>query len=289
MKKFLKILLCGVLAVAFSLTLVACAPQDDNSGKKTGLLYKKVNDTYVVYDYVDDGSGVTGLNISNALRADVDNVTIKAGAFENNNTLKSIELGDKVSKIEAGAFRKMTALETLELTFVGYTAKSDAYFKESKDDVDKAVDSQRCIAHLFSSEEYAGGVPTTVNYGSGSVRVYIPETLKKIVVNPSASYSIPMYAFNGFILENIELKGAIDAIGEYAFGDCKKIASISIPDSVQTIYANAFNGAIKLKTITFGTNSLLVKVGDYAFKNTKLISSTLPNGVQLGNGVFDKD
>mgnify|MGYP002509619454 CR=1 FL=1 len=290
MKKFLKIMICALLVLATVSTMLACSNNNSPTVKATGLQYKKIGENYFVYDYVDDGTGITEINVSELLKDGVDNVTIKSGAFENNDTLTKIVLGDKVAKIEAGAFKNMKKLEVLELSFVGATAVSDAFIGETtRENPDKSVDSARTIAHLFGTEEYEGGVPSTINYGGGTTKVYVPATLDTIIVNATSEYTIPMYAFNGSLIENIIITGNVDGIGEYAFANCKKIASINIPSSVKNIYKNAFDGAINLKTCTFGDNTALVKVYDYAFRNTRLDSSIIPSGVEQGDGVFDKD
>ena len=61
MNKFLKSIIVLMLALLVGLTAVACS---DNGGKaegKKGLLYKKINGVYTIYDYVDEGEGKTTL------------------------------------------------------------------------------------------------------------------------------------------------------------------------------------------------------------------------------------
>ncbi len=53
-------------------------------------------------------------------------------------------------------------------------------------------------------------------------------------------------------------------IGNYAFGECTSLKTISIPDSVITIEGNAFNRS-GLNTVVFGENSKVNSIGEYAF------------------------
>ena len=45
--------------------------------------------------------------------------------------------------------------------------------------------------------------------------------------------------------------GSVTSIGEYAFYDCRNLASITIPDSVTSIGDDAFSYCFNLTSITF--------------------------------------
>ena len=117
MKKVLKTLLVSLLAVCMVFPIAAC-DNTSNSANEPGLKYKKIHGVYTIYDYVQE-EGVTTLDLGAKLPDDVTGVRIKKGAFEGNSTLKEIIVSDKVASIDAGAFQKMGALESLELPFIG--------------------------------------------------------------------------------------------------------------------------------------------------------------------------
>lgn len=271
MKKVLKILLIAVLALSCGLSAMACTNDNSEGSTKTGLLYKKVDGVYEVYKYKDDGKGVTELTIE--IEGVTEGIRIKKNAFKDNANLKKIVVSSSVSEIQAGAFANMQALETLELPFVGRYANADAYYKQTgsvNGEEKKAVDSERTIAHLFGTEEYAKGTTVTVKYGANTVTCYMPATLNKVVINAGDGYSIPMYAFNGAKnINTVVLNGKIDEIGESAFAD-SGIKEIAIPQTVTTIYKNAFaNSSIKQVKLGDGAQ-IALKEG--AFSGCKSLS-----------------
>ena len=66
------------------------------------------------------------------------------------------------------------------------------------------------------------------------------------------------------------------------------LKTITIPASVQEIGASAFASMTVLTTVTFAENSMLVSIGDAAFKScTKLTAIDIPDGVdEMGTEVF---
>ena len=70
----------------------------------------------------------------------------------------------------------------------------------------------------------------------------------------------------------------ITTIGDYAFHNCDRFKSITIPDSVTTIGYSAFNGCSSLTSITIPDG--VTEIGGYAFsKCYSLTSVTIPDGV----------
>ena len=281
MKKVLKTLLVSLLAFCMIFPIAAC-DNTSNSANEPGLKYKKIHGVYTIYDYVQE-ENVTELDIGAKLPGDVTDVRIKKGAFEGNSVLKKIIVSDKITSIDAGAFQKMSALESLELPFIGKNANSDATIGETKKDHDKAVDSERTIAHIFGTEEYDAGVAITINYNvKDTVTCYVPLTFKEVIVNATSDYSIPMYAFNGAVnLNSIKLNGKIDQIGEYAFVGVKSLTAIEIPATVKTIRIGAFMECSKLATVTFASGTALDKVEKDVFKLTKVKDTALDGVITL--------
>lgn len=278
MKKFLNMIITVALVTIVALSMVACTNTTTNSSDKKGLLIKKIDGVYTVYDYVDDGSNLDTLDMGEIFAqkeiADED-VRIKKGAFDGNSTLKKIIVPANVVTIDAGAFRNMQKLETLEVPFIGLSSNADAYYRETGSAEGKATDAARTIAHFFGTESYDAGQAITINYGASTVTCFMPVTFANVIVNASGeldcreTYGIPMYAFNGATnLKSIELKGdKLGAIGVNAFGGCVALTKVEIPATVKTIYEDAFKGCAKLETVTIkGSN---VDIRDGAFEDTK--------------------
>ncbi len=78
----------------------------------------------------------------------------------------------------------------------------------------------------------------------------------------------------------------VTAIGSNAFYGCDGLASITLPDGLQSIGASAFEACGSLASITLPEG--LREIGDDAFWNcTDLTSLTLPKGLRsIGNGAF---
>lgn len=281
MKKALKTIIISILAICMIFPIVAC-DSSSASSKTPGLKYKKMNGVYTVYDYVQE-EGVTELDFSKAIPADVTDIRINKGVFAGNTKLTKIIVSDAVTEIKAGAFEKMGALVTLELPFVGRTALADTFVIESKKDENKSINAERTIAHLFGTEEYDAGVALTIKHNANeSTTCYVPYAFRKVVINATADYKVPMFAFSGAVnLDSIELKGKITDIGNNAFEGVKEITSITIPASVKTIGENAFTNCAKLKTVTIASSSALTTVKKGAFVGTAVNDTALDGAINL--------
>lgn len=306
MKAIKKLIIMALVCICTVMSAVACYTPDDKGGEK-GLLYKKINGVYTIYKYVDEGEGVTSLNIEEYLEDGVDNVRIKQGAFNGNDTLEEIIVPSTVTLIDEGAFQNMKSLQHLHVPFVGLTSYADTFVGETLDDPDaeddkvKAIDSERTIAHFFGTGSYDDGVPVTINYGllSGqSKTVYVPLSLRKITVGinplqpgenkPYYDYKIPACAFNGFYKDaDITLCTNITEIGEYAFANANQLTEIQIPTTVTKIGKGAFSGASKLATVNFADLVGLTEIAESAFANTGFTTIVIPNNVvTIGDKAF---
>lgn len=280
MKKLFNRLIAVMLVAITMFTLVACTPDDDGSTVKGLSIKKDVHGGYVITKYVKDdenplvdgelniGTIITEAGLSGEFK-------IKAGAFDGNDDVKKLIVPDSVTEIAKGAFRNMKALETLEVPFVGKNANADAFYNQTGSSANKAVDSERTLAHFFASDEYDQGVVVVI----ANVSVYVPATFNKVIVNATKghnvipvggtaveSYSIPYQAFMGATnLTSVELKGAkLFEIGEEAFSGCLGLKQITIPNTVKTIYKNAFNGCTSLHTVTVEATAVELKEGAFS-------------------------
>ena len=180
MRKVLNILLAVMMAVVLAFSLTACVKPNEGGNENKGLLIKKINDVYTIYDFVDDGSFNGVLNIGTILaEKNLDEVTIKKGAFDGVDTIEKLIVSDKVTEIEEGAFRKMSNLAELEIPFVGKNAMADARIDQTDAQVNKSVNKERTFMHLFGTEAYDGGAEVSNAFG----RFYLPATLMTVTVN----------------------------------------------------------------------------------------------------------
>ena len=106
---------------------------------------------------------------------------------------------------------------------------------------------------------------------------------------PNYSYDgtyIPWYSKRTTIKIVVIEKG-VTGIGSYAFNDCNRLTSITIPNSVKSIGHYAFNGCNRLTSITIPNS--VKNIGDGAFEGCKRLTSiTIPNSVKnIGDGAFE--
>lgn len=98
------------------------------------------------------------------------------------------------------------------------------------------------------------------------------------------------FTLNGDIQIPNTIKGhTITAIGNAAFANQGNLTSITIPDSVTNIGANAFENCYSAETITITMESQITSIGNSAFRGcSNLTTMLVPNGVTLiGANTFE--
>ena len=121
--------------------------------------------------------------------------------------------------------------------------------------------------------------------GTTSTPKNYKDCLFKIEVGNNVS-NIGYYAFRECdSLKTITLSNSIRTIADTGFQGCK-VTSITIPNSVTSISANAFNSCSSLTSITIPSS--VISIGEYAFSSCSSLSSiTIPYGVtSIGSNAF---
>ena len=111
----------------------------------------------------------------------------------------------------------------------------------------------------------------------------IPETLGGFPVK-----QIDSYAFQGKKMSTVSLPASIESIGMVAFGDCDKLKEITIPEKVTTLDYATFRGCTSLATVKLSQN--LEYIGSGAFSNCiSLKKIDLPKSVkEIGAYSFER-
>ena len=90
------------------------------------------------------------------------------------------------------------------------------------------------------------------------------------------------------LIGELVIDSSIKIINDSAFSDCEYLESVFIPSSVTHLNFEAFAYCYGLQNVTFGKNSKLQLVGEWAFQEcTSLVNIKIPSGVKLiRNGAF---
>ena len=149
----------------------------------------------------------------------------------------------KLNKLAGCLFAAVAAIATI----FPQTASAD----DEKVKIDKYyywLDTENKTAELAPTEE-------TDDYASGNLT--IPATVK----DGETSYRVTR-------------------IGDYAFSFCTSLTKVTIPTTITSIGAGAFQGCSKLATVVFQV-SRVEEIGDAAFEGCSSLSSiTLPSSVK---------
>ena len=111
----------------------------------------------------------------------------------------------------------------------------------------------------------------------------------KIIIGSKVEV-IGSYVFYGSYVSSVDFTNNIllTKIGNYAFGYCKQLTSLSLPNSVETIGDSAFSYCSKLTTVIL-PNSLKT-IGEFAFIGNALMEldmSVLTNLTTIGRNAFE--
>ena len=98
---------------------------------------------------------------------------------------------------------------------------------------------------------------------------------------PSSIHTIGDYAFGGCDrLETVTLSDGVYKIANYAFADCKNLRAVTIPESVEYLYVGAFYGCSSLTSVSIPGSVYMIQSS--AFQNcTALETVTIGNGAGM--------
>ena len=160
---------------------------------------------------------------------------ISGSAFKNCRNLKKIEIPEGVKKIDKEAFWCCSKLEEL-------------YIPSSVEEIDETA-----FIGCISLKSINVSVENKKFISSGNCLI---EKETKTLIKGCDNSVIP-------------IDGSVTHIGRCAFLCCKKLETILIPKSVQTIGKESFSKCLNLREFKFETDSELCSIGDWAFCGCK--------------------
>ena len=210
---------------------------------------------------------------------------IDAIAFNNCDRLEKVNFAEGVKTIGKNAFWYCTSLKDLSFPESLETIKEGAFYEcssLSKVRIPEGISSIEMDAFTLCTSLVSINIPKGLsiinNFLNGCYSlssIDIPEGITIVsgfnecyaltsIVLPSTVESIGGFV-SGHGLKILKLNEGLKAIS--GFIDCDNLTSVRLPNTVETIYSRAFDGCLKLKTLTIGKG--IKSIGSGAFKNCK--------------------
>lgn len=192
---------------------------------------------------------------------------IAFNTFANNGLISTIIIPESVTTIEEGAFRYSSALRSIvipdSVTSIGSSAFEGCTSLVS-------ISIGKNVINLGEKVFYDTAFYNNVDNWEDDV-LYIDNYLIKVKDESIDSYVI---------------KDGTKCIAAWAFGNCRELKNITIPDSVTSIGYSAFRYCELLNNVVFPDS--VTHIGDNAFNNCQALTSiTIPESVtSLGGGAF---
>lgn len=159
----------------------------------------------------------------------------------------------------------------------GQNGKDGKDGKDGQDGQDAQANDSGLVFYSLGNNEYAVGMGTA-QFLAGAIEI----------PNEFEGGRVTQIAENGFKdsnLSSISIPTSIVSIGAHAFENCVNLQNLTLPNSVTTVGEKAFAGCTGLRSVTL---TKVNNLGNYAFGNcVNLQSVSLPSNLRLiGEGAF---
>ena len=199
-------------------------------------------------------------------------VTIGKGAFSQNDFLKSVVYG--ASDFSEEVFSGCSSLKSVTSSSVNLTIASNAFSGcSSLASVEGTVSSIGTGAFNGAgvSESLKLELAENANISSGA---FNGSNFKTISLENLES--IPDGIYKGSKITSVTIPESVTSISADAFSECTELTSVTIPANVESISANAFSGCTKLTSVTIPAK--VKSIGANAFNGcSKLETLTFEN------------
>lgn len=196
-----------------SLTSISVDNSNATYCSVSGVLYNKSMTALICYPA---GKASTNYPLPNSV------ISIDAGAFYGCISLTNITILDSVTSIGDSAFNSCSNLTSITIP--------DSVTRIGSNAFDKCVHIEN-VYYTGDVSDWLG-----IAFGSASSNPVLDDT--------------KLY-FDGILVTEIVIPDSVSYIGNYAFYNCKSLASVTISDDVTRIGVSAFEGCTNLSTISF--------------------------------------
>ena len=196
-------------------------------------------------------------------------------AFEKCFYLKSINIPYNVREIGINPFVDATGIDIVHSDSPSIIVTSNCLINIDKSIVISCFAKRHVTNRIIEVKKDIFGNPYPIHEYEYSI-CELPVDLR----------TIGSYAFTNAEIKTIIIPNSVDTIKENAFDGNPYLEKINIPNSVVTIGKNAFARCKQLEVVTLPEH--LTKIEDYLFYNcTNLIEIAIPNSVvEIGNNAF---
>lgn len=230
-------------------------------------------------------------------------ISIGERAFYQCSSLTEVSMGEGTISIGDYAFNGCENIETMRVLKSSKTLFS-AFYSANKIQNVYVNNIDQWLSFSFygttSSQSNTGYIYNPLRNGA---LLYIDEEIfDDLSMIPQNIISIPKYAFYGCTsLTKLEIPEHIKSLDDYSFGECnnvenivlhtgvtsfvgafrncKNVASVTIPEGIETISQYAFAGCINLRSVTLP--STIKTIQSYAFSGCSSLSYiNLPEGLK---------
>lgn len=278
---------------AFNCSSVTAINVDDNNPEYKsigGIVYNKSGDTLVAIP-----GALDNLTIPNTV------TTLYDGVFAGLSNLTSVSIPASVTTIGNSAFASCTALTSIDLPetatnlgtgiFANCTALKSATLPTSLTSIPEGTFSGCPSLTAIALPASITSIGTAAFGGSGLKEIEIPSGVTEIgpwafngapltaITLPESTVKIGDGAFAGCqSLATVDIKGPVTSIAPYLFQRCTALTSVHIPETVETIFMGAFQGA-GLTSIHIPES--VTAIGRLAFQGCESLESVhLPSNLQ---------
>ena len=267
----------GTFVFADCIKLEGLTISKDNKyfSAKDGIVYNK-NQTQLIF---------ASPNIKGNITLPKSLTSIREGAFQYCNFVKSVTLPDGIKEIGDRAFYACDALEKINIpdsvnkigdSIIYHTP----YYKEQSNWENHLLYVGKHLVDSDSSGDFKG--TCTIKEGTLTIAdetFCYRDKLKKVYIPDSVIYLGEDAFWNCQRLTSVRLSKNIKVIGNNTFFECYKLKSINLPEKLERIEANAFYECSSLDTL-YIPNSVNY-IGTGAFYKCRLVKElNIPKGIK---------